>query len=173
MQVKPKKSLPSNEPVKPALPAVRPTAEAARFMQTEAVPASLYRHLLAGIVGKDEKVLATVTPFVQDLVQRFEPCDPVEEMLIVQMMLSHLHRPPVPLRLRSAERQVGVDDARGGRARRQHLPPPDARPGRVPPPAPEPELHGDRPSQHRRPAGGRKSGNLETEESGERTRITP
>ena len=75
---------------KPGTPGQKPSAEFSRYMQTEAVPASLYRHLLAGIVGGDEQVLEAATPFVVDLMRRFKPRDAVEEMLPAQMLLSHL-----------------------------------------------------------------------------------
>jgi hypothetical protein len=52
--------------------------------------ASLYRHLLEPVVGTDERLEGSSTPYVIDLVKRFAPRDPVEEMLLSQMVQTHL-----------------------------------------------------------------------------------
>jgi hypothetical protein len=56
---------------------------------TTGVTVSLYGHLLRDVVGKDATLNKSVMPYVADLWARFSPRDPVEELLLSQMIQTH------------------------------------------------------------------------------------
>jgi len=62
----------------------------AAFEHTCGVTVSLYGHQLEDVVGKDGTLNKSVTAFVVDLWERFKPRDAVEELLLTQMVQTHV-----------------------------------------------------------------------------------
>jgi hypothetical protein len=61
----------------------------AAFDHTTALAVSLYAHQLKAVTGKDCRLDKSQTAFIVDLWDRFRPRDPVEEMLLMQMIQTH------------------------------------------------------------------------------------
>jgi hypothetical protein len=79
-----------SEPAATTDPAARELARRrAAVEHSTGLTASLYRHLLERVVGEDCPVVVSADRYVVDLLARFQPRDPVEEMLVAQMVHTH------------------------------------------------------------------------------------
>ncbi len=52
--------------------------------------ASLYRHQLGGMIGQENPLRDSTVAFVLDLFERLQPRDPLEELLVGQMLVTHV-----------------------------------------------------------------------------------
>ncbi len=74
---------------RPSPPPARPLADNPRLRHGVALIGSLYRHQLSAVVGDDKELLDTAWAYAVDLIAEFQPRDPVERMLVSQMIQTH------------------------------------------------------------------------------------
>lgn len=68
---------------------VRKLQESARFEHGYGLIGSVYRHQLKAVIGDDKEMLESAVHYVLDMLKDFGPRDPVEEMLVAQMIQTH------------------------------------------------------------------------------------
>jgi hypothetical protein len=79
------------------------TPEGARIIHAYLLPGVVYHRHVSQIAGGDEIIMDSARRFVSDLIERFKPRDPVEEMLIAQMAWTHA-------RLAKVSGQAGIQE---------------------------------------------------------------
>lgn len=78
-----------------------------RVIHSEFVPGAVYQHALTPILGKEKK--SRSSDHARDVIERMVPRDPVEEMLIAQLLFAHAR----VMRLTDmANQQTGLDAIR-------------------------------------------------------------
>lgn len=113
---KPAKTPPASPPSPPPeTPDPYATPEVARAVHGKSMAGIVYANALAQRIAKmfPRSLTKSAMVYMEDLIQRMDPRDPVEEMLVVQLVLTHarvLHLTDWANRQESLERLRGVNE---------------------------------------------------------------